>query len=374
MNKIKLLIFILLFSFSTIQADVIDPNPNTRNSFQLMTYNVLNLFDTHHDSGKQDYTWLPASHPYKTEWCNSIKNTNYRRQCLQTDWTPKKLNLKLSQIKKSILFQGPMPELLAVQEIENHEVAQLLARKLGYSDFIITKADDKRGIDVALFYKGNKLKYLNHDEINISNKVGFNTRHILRVHFEIKGSVFGVYVNHWPSQATSADKRADAAKVLKSEIQRQIQKLGNRNYYYVITGDFNTTHEESPNAFSHVLTHPEWSNNLRDVQDILKDRHSLKSFQMAPGTYWYSGKKRFYSYDRILVGKNLLLKKKIQLYTSSFKIGAHPKNSRQTTDNQRASSWYSKKQLVPWGYNFTSSNESTAGYSDHYPVSVTFKY
>ena len=67
----------------------------------LMTFNVENLFDTKHDEGKNDYTYLPLEHKASQshqDACKGIEVTRWREQCLYWDWSETVLDTKLRRI------------------------------------------------------------------------------------------------------------------------------------------------------------------------------------------------------------------------------------------------------------------------------------
>ena len=144
-NKlVSLIIVSLVFVFSS--------NGHTT-EIEIMTYNVENLFDTSHDEGKNDWEYLPLAHPGKAEGCQQLSNSYYREKCFSSDWTESKLKLKLNALKNVILReQGKLPDILALVEIENKNVAKKLADTLGYKDYFVTNGPDKRGIDLGIFY------------------------------------------------------------------------------------------------------------------------------------------------------------------------------------------------------------------------------
>ena len=275
-------------------------------------------------------------------------------------------------------MQGVLPDLLAVQEIENDFVAQKLAETLGYDKFIITHADDKRGIEVALLYKENKLQYLEHEEFNVSKALGFQTRHILRAHFKLKSDktdrIIGVYVNHWPSQASHPTYRAAVAKLLRGEINNQTHKIGLDKYSVILTGDFNTRADEIPNAFHTYLTSPNWDHYVSDAQSLSEQNKNPMTYKMPPGTYWYKRGGSYHKYDRILISQNLNSARDIIIKPNGYRILATRMNSKKVKYSERSLNWYGATQFVPVGYNFNTYDPKKAGFSDHYPVAVKFKF
>lgn len=357
--------------------------PVESNEFKFMTYNVLNLFDNQHDIGKKDWTFLALDYPGKSIKCQELASDFYRKECLSTNWTDDKIRLKLNQIKQVVSLQGSLPELLALQEVENENVVGQLRDVLGYSNMVMTNSPDERGIDVALLYNQEVLEYVDHEEIDVSAilKQDYNlsvkTRNILRVHFRPKnrpsGRIIGVYVNHWPSQGKGSVFRYSVAKILQKAIDNQTEKLGASQYFVIVTGDFNTLDPETPNAFHHVVTNPLWNNHLYDVKHLSDYAHNPMRFKMPPGTYWYSREGVFNRFDRFFVSKNLQSPESIQVLPRSYRVVGTRSNSRLYQYRGRSADYYPLSQWVPKRYDFNTTSTEKAGYSDHYPVVVKFK-
>ena len=288
-----------------------------------------------------------------------------------------KKQVKIKQIKKVVAMQGSLPDLLAVQEIENARVAEMLRDELGFERFVITDSPDKRGIDVALFFNEDKLDYIEHEELDISDEVGFPTRNILRVHFRPKvgysRNVFAVYVNHWPSQAAGPIARMSAAKALSEFIDKQTERIGANRYHVVVMGDFNTLRHEVPNAFHNVLNSPYWDNFLFDVQTLSEDSNNDMTFHMPPGTYWYGQKGVYQRFDRFFVSHNLRNREGMNVVPRSFRIVGTRENSVSVSYCDRSDDFYPDRQRVPKRYNFNTLRESDLGFSDHFPIVVKFK-
>lgn len=349
---------------------------------KVATYNVLNLFDTEHDDGKDDYTFLPKGFQGKEEACRKQGSEYYKKLCLNTDWTEDKLQIKLKQIKKALATQGSLPDVLSVQEIENANVAQKLADVLGYEKFLITNSPDNRGIDVAIFYNAEKLRLLDHSEIVLKGP-DFEkgpTRNILRAHFAFekggKSQVLGVYANHWPSQAAPAPKRHETARQLQPVIEQQTKAIGTDRYYVVVLGDFNTLPEEVPNAFHLVMQNPAWANALVDVQETSFNQGNPMRKFMPPNSYWYVGSHLWEKLDRILVSKNLLDKKGTELLPKTFRIVADPALMKPFKDEYQGQ-FFSGAYLpyVAKGFDstFQELKPEEQGFSDHLPLVVKLK-
>lgn len=357
-------------------------NPNA-SEIKVLSYNLLNLFDAQHDSGKDDYTFLPKNFPGKTAACEKLYKSNkgYGKLCFDTDWSEDKMLLKIEQIKKALSYQGELPDLMGVQEIENAKVATELADTLGYGkQFLITDSPDPRGIDVALFYRTEKLRLIETEEIPITG-ADFTvkaTRNILRAHFALehgdKSVILGVYVNHWPSPAGPPEKRVGAANILKAAIDKQTKRIGKNNYFVVALGDFNTLSEETPNAIHHVVANPDWNNALFDAQENSFSRYNPARAQMPSNSHWYITNNTWDKLDRILLSQNFDDKQGLEVVPSSFRILA-AKGVTQPFEYTQTNSFKFGNYLpaVPWRYNFSATSAADAGFSDHLPIYLKIK-
>lgn len=106
-------------------------------SLTFVELNCENLFDTRHDSLKQDQEYLPGA---------------VRR------WTQRRYWRKLNNIAQELLScrDEGIPDLIALCEVENDSVVRDLCRRsllrqAGY-EYLVTCSPDVRGIDVALLY------------------------------------------------------------------------------------------------------------------------------------------------------------------------------------------------------------------------------
>ncbi|MBI9035287.1 MAG: endonuclease [Bacteroidales bacterium] len=196
-------------------------------------YNVENLFDTSHSSNTNDKEYTPQGNRHWNHW---------------------KLKKKLINIYKVIAASADpeIPSLIGFCEIENREVLNALLYETplfqqGYK-IVHFESPDRRGIDVALFYKSSKIKILEKKAISIKNPndPSFRTRDIL--HIKIQYSNFdtiNLYINHWPSRyggyMQSQHKRLLTSSILRAHID-SIQNA-NSNANIIICGDFNDTKE-----------------------------------------------------------------------------------------------------------------------------------
>ncbi len=365
---------------------------------KLMQYNVENLFDAVHDPGKEDYEFLPLTDPEKRE-CARVANPNFRRSCERTDWTDAKFQMKLNQIKRAVATQGTLPDVLALEEVENPGVVQRLASVLGYSNFVVGDSRDLRGIRVALMWRPQRLTYLSQRSIvvgpNNPDLQARPTRDILAVYFapvEVRSarplpgdkrsildepvaptpqgnSIVAVYVNHWPSQGNPSPKRILAAEALKGAINEDVVRYG-ADLHVLALGDFNTIPSDSPHPFSSVLQNRTWRNALLDAQTLYETTgHARDSQQMlrrmAPGTYFFKRDFNWNRLDRIFVSSNLTDGQGLELVSDSFRVV-----SPDLISTPARSAAGCPEFLVPKSYDHNADNPEQAGFSDHYPVVV----
>ncbi|MEN8121489.1 MAG: hypothetical protein ABFS35_14145 [Bacteroidota bacterium] len=269
------------------------------NNFTIVFYNVENLFDTINNPNKIDEQFLP----------DSIKKWNTGRY-------KKKIN-DLGKVISSINV-NELPELVGLCEVENKAVLNDLAngRFLSKEKYAVVheESPDARGIDVALLYRKNEFKYLNHKihRIYYGFEPETTTRDILYVKGKLKnGKNLHVFVNHWSSRRDGQDesepKRLHTAKILRSKIDSILKD--NRKAKIVILGDFND--EPTNKSLYEVLnaTNDLRSGNYRELYNLMFDK-SLNGM----GTYNYRG--NWNMLDNIIVSKSLLVNKKAYIVSS----------------------------------------------------------
>lgn len=359
---------------------------------KIASYNLLNLFDTVHDvdpitgEDKGDYTFLEFWAPGKYSYCKSMSSGHYRDECFGTNWNDERLAIKLRKLKKGLMTLGSLPDVLAVQEIENDNVAAMFAKEVGYDNFQITHSPDRRGIDVAIFYRTEKLTYRTHEEVSLTGD-GFKskkTRNILRVEFEVKGlsksHVFAVYANHWPSQGNSDSARIFAAETLKADIDKQVTRYGKNKFYAVALGDFNTlgVDKESPNAIVDYILDESWKNHMVNTHDLFSADTSKvdpKVMEVFPaGTYFYSWENSWDILDKIMFTQNFHDGADLEVLPDTYRIVASQTITEPFEFTDPKSPYFGVSyDRVPFHYEFYQMTEEDFGYSDHLPVYVKVK-
>lgn len=276
----------------------------TPTSISVMAYNVENLFDTVHDAGKEDWTYLPLSVKSASKevqaYCKSLSNGTYRKDCYNIDWSDSLLEKKLNQIGKVIksVNNGNGPDIIVFEEVENLNVLTMLRDKaltnMGYTEVVLVEGPDDRGIDVGMISKYPLVEpAVLHPIKLIDPKTGLEsspTRGVLQAKFQVGDAIIGVLGNHWPSQSHVDEMRVQAAKVMINAVS----KMKDANAV-VSVGDFNTLEDDTPNAISDYVT------ETTQAGMIDSEMERRKSFPagLSEGTHFY--RNEWASLDRIFV-------------------------------------------------------------------------
>jgi endonuclease/exonuclease/phosphatase family metal-dependent hydrolase len=347
-------IFLCLLSFSSVWAK----------SIKVMSYNVENLFDAKHDSGKDDWTFMPLANPEKVENCEKVTVDHYKKECLETDWTPSKVEIKLNQIVKVVKSVGELPDMLALVEVENKYVVDQLRRKLGYKNLIITNSPDIRGVDVALLYNNSAdLKYVSSKEHKLAvsgSGIKSPTRNILEVNFQVASKPFSIFVNHWPSQQSGPNSRNSVANQLLEILKLRLNDASSK---IMLVGDFNVIDTEKPNPMTDVLT------KNTGLTDIYTKLTKVQKSKLPLGTYFYGWDFTWNRLDRVIVSKGLLTgspsvdPKTLTVHHPDFL-------NREYVQKNPERPHAGEKAIVPWKYWPNAYMQDRAGFSDHYPIEV----
>lgn len=255
-----------------------------------MFYNVENLFDTKHDSLKNDYDFLPGGFMNWSNWKYWEKQRN---------------------IGRVITAVGEMhsPALVGLCEVENDSVIFDLTKRSpiraqGY-EYVVSNSPDLRGLDVALLYQRHQFKLLEAKEYEVvfSKKNNRPTRNILHVVGEvISKDSLDVFVCHFPSryggQLESEVGRMDAARLLKSKTD---SLFGIReNAHILIMGDFND--EPTSKSIRNVLEAGNILDTLANNRLYNMFLHRMKERNF--GTLKFQG--QWNVLDHFIVSGNLL--------------------------------------------------------------------
>jgi endonuclease/exonuclease/phosphatase family metal-dependent hydrolase len=321
-------------------------------TISVMSYNVENLFDTIHDPGKEDYTYLPLSlkqsSPEIQAYCNGLARDSWIKSCLETDWNESVLNNKIKNISKvlSTYNKGRGADIIVVEEVENKRVlTQLVDKglsKLGYKYISLIEGPDSRGIDVGVISKYPIVS----EKLHLVDLTGIakNTRGILEVKIKVGNKSITVFGNHWPSQNNPSTARMEASKILIEKAKESDSNV------IIATGDFNTLETEVPNAI----------NNLNDEFIDVHYQAQLRVFKnLWPGTHWY--KRHWGSLDKMFVLKRFygatLKFRSFNILPYKYLLGL-----KELTDIDTGEVTTFKN--IPQRFNIGSGK----GYSDHLPI------
>ena len=221
MYRIIYIIFLSLIFSLPILAE--------KSSLRIVSYNVENLFDTKHDTLKNDSSFLPEG----------MHHWTYRRYQTKID--------RIAQVLVNIGGWESVP-LVGLCEVENARCLRNLCYKLRrfHYKYVHYDSPDERGVDVALLYDSTRLSILNRRALSLSLD-GDATRDILYVSALYKQrDTVHVMMCHLPSQLGGASNTDWKRQRAKSLIQSQIDSIflfqpsGN----IVVMGDMNTSAQD----------------------------------------------------------------------------------------------------------------------------------
>lgn len=244
----------------------------------VMWYNVENLFDTRHDSLKNDQDFLPDGSYHWTPWRYWRKLDN------------------ISRVIAAMAEQDGWPMLVGMCEVENDTVLHDLTtrsplRTAKYS-YVHSEGPDLRGVDCCLLYQPTLFRVQGSEAIRVpSAENGLRpTRDILHVWGRTvrSDSLLHVFVLHFPSRAGDS-KNSTLNRMLATEtLCVALDKLQGQRI--LVMGDFNA--EPDDPIFRPI--------RQRLVSLIPQSRKELRK---AQGTYCYQG---LWGYiDHILVSPSM---------------------------------------------------------------------
>jgi len=340
MRKIVVFISLCLVSFQMMAQE---KNYDKNDMVTVVAYNVENLFDTINTPNKNDKEFTPESPKH---W-----NTAKYEQKLRN------LSYVLSHINRNEL-----PEIIALEEVENRAVLEDLiktgALKKGNYKIVHHESPDHRGIDVALLYRSDIVKYVSDKVFPVHfdfDKKGA-TRDILKVVLKVGNENWNVIVNHWPSrwggEQKSAPKRAEAAKVARKIVDGILVK--NKKAKIMLLGDFNDTPFNK--SIENILDAKDnfYPQKQGELYNLMYDKALL-----GKGTNAYGGK--YSMIDNLIVSYPFLNAK------SGFKVSSSGVflNEKITFFNKKSGIWQPNRTY--------SRDRYYGGYSDHLPIYVILK-
>lgn len=350
----QLIIFVFLFtgffanaqdSISTIsrtgmEGFTFDDSYRGSNSIRVMFYNVENLFDIYDDSLKNDESFTPEGDHH---------------------WNNYKYYEKLNNLSKTMVAVGGWEAVgvIGLCEVENRKVLDDLVKQksLKPSNYRILhkESPDKRGIDVALLYRSEKISVDTVQWINVFlGKDQRPTRDILYATLRTENNaVIHVFVNHWPSryggQMKSDPKRKAAARTIRHYIDSIMASSTNPNI--LLMGDFNDEPENE--SINDVLR----AKNDTTFTDSTELYNMMSNIHGNHGSHKYQG--NWGVLDQFMVSKSL------------FK-GANKLKTKAGPLIFSAPFLFTKETKYPGMKPFRTYTgmKYSAGYSDHLPIFI----
>ncbi|MBR5828055.1 MAG: endonuclease [Paludibacteraceae bacterium] len=207
-------------------------------ALRVVSYNVENLFDTKHDTLKNDSSFLPDGMHY---W-------SYRRYQTKID--------RIAQVIVNVAGWESIP-LVGLCEVENARCLRNLCyalRRFHYK-YVHYDSPDERGIDVALLFDSTQITILHSQAIPIMLD-NDPTRDILYVSaLYLHKDTIHTMVCHLPSQlggATSTDwKRQRAKQIIQTTIDSIL--FHQPSAKIVVMGDMNTHPQDDLHGMTNLM-------------------------------------------------------------------------------------------------------------------------
>ena len=264
--------------------------------FTFVELNCENLFDTVHDSLKNDMEFLPdgSYHWTRTRYWKKVNHLsqeiialgelNPRGDDLQSESLQNEQRAEQGMPIYNKGIDWRLPDIIALCEVENDSAMialtkRSLLRKAGY-EYVMTSSPDERGIDVALMYQPMSFRLLNHHSIRVKRLPDMRpTRDILYAKgVLISDDTLHVFVVHAPSRRGGEEASRPYRLQVASQLGQAVDSLYalNASAKILIAGDFNDYHD-SP-ALKQLEQH-----HLINISKSAKGRNGAK------GTYRYHG-------------------------------------------------------------------------------------
>jgi predicted extracellular nuclease len=279
-----ILFFAILFLAINVQVNA---QKGHGSQLKIAFYNTENIFDTIDDPNKSDEDFLPGS---------------------TVAWTSARYNHKLDQIARALagIDSINLPAVIGLAEVENTSVLKdLIANsrlRKGNYQAILEEGSDPRGIDVALIFRKDVMKYISHHAFPSAQS--FKTRSVLYVRLaDAKKDTFHLFVNHWKSRSGGAaetePQRIENATNLKHLTDSLLTHHPKAKI--VIMGDFNDEPDNKSLSEALGARKPDNKITATGLYNLMYER-----FKQGEGTLYY---KDYDLFDQFIVSGNLLGKK-----------------------------------------------------------------
>lgn len=285
------------------------------NALRMVCYNVENLFDTKHDTLKNDSSFL----------ADGLHHWTYRRYQTKID--------RIAKVIVDIAGWETIP-LVGLCEVENARCLRNLCytlRRFNYS-YVHYDSPDERGVDVALLYDSTQIEILGSKAIAVSLQ-GDATRDILYVSALYRQrDTIHTMVCHLPSQLGGATNSEWKRQQVKAVIQQQIDSLlaHQPKAKIVVMGDMNAAPE----------------NDMRGMVNMMEPIQ-----QKGQGTHKYQG--IWTCLDQFYVSSSLSSKSNVAIFSPPWLL----------EEDVKYLDYKPYRTYVGYRYN--------NGYSDHLPIVLT---
>ncbi len=209
-----------------------------QNNYRIVSYNVENLFDTQHDSLKNDSSFLSDGLYH---------------------WTPYRYQTKLDRISQVItnISGWESVPIVGLCEVENDKCLRDLCYKLRRFcyKYIHYESEDERGVDVALLYDTTKVKVLTSNALKVPLKDD-KTRDILYVNALINNlDTLHTFLCHLPSKLGGSVSTEHKRKIAKQVLQNKIDSIFSiqKEAKIVVMGDMNSEVRDDLNGMYNLM-------------------------------------------------------------------------------------------------------------------------
>lgn len=277
------------------------PAPEQPAPIFVMSYNVENLFDTEHDEGKDDWTYLPAqrkkTEDHKKRCAETSSSKQRSSECESFDWNENELKTKLERIGKivSSVNNGKCADLLILVEVENMKVLERLRTEFlgacNYKPGILLEGGDRRGIDTAMLSRLERTgepRLHSVDFVN-SRRNGEKpqSRDILEASFKLpSGEVLTAFGIHFPAPYHPFMERVEAMETLN----KVARKAAESAQIVIAGGDFNTNAKEDSRLYRATAAKDWQVSHLEGCRECL-------------GTHYFKKEESWSFLDSIMVWK-----------------------------------------------------------------------
>ncbi len=308
--------------------------------FQIMSYNVENLFDTIY-SGMEYSDYSPGTSNYSSRFF----------------W------IKVHNVEKVIKDAGA--DIVGLQEVESvisvHAIQESLKDE-GFRYFVVADRPQKTPVNVALLSKYPIIFARGYYTID-------RVRNLLLAGILVHGDTLYILVNHWKSKSGPESMRIEIAKVVRAVVDSILARDPDADI--VLVGDFNTHLDETQ---SDVMTgdafNPKVVVGLIDILKTTGDKKLLSKGYLynlwyelpedKRGSHFFAG--RWGTLDHIIVSAGLFDEKGISYVPGSFKVFKPP--------------YLLTPSGIPYRWQINRGPDYTEhlgkGYSDHLPIMATF--